>query len=80
MNEKETAKKLALLDHELGALADEVDQTKLNLRSDLDTLRLEIEALKAYLKDLHPEFGQRFVKIKANTVLDTNPEWIPGPS
>lgn len=79
MNEKEMAKKISLLERELTVLAEELDKSKLDVRSDLNSFRIEMESLKTFLKLHHSEFAGSFRKIKSQTLLEKNPEWISGP-
>ncbi len=75
MNEKETTKKISLLERELGMLVEELDKNKLDFRSEIDLLRIELEALKGFLKMSHPEFTEEFRKVKSETLREKNPEW-----
>lgn len=75
MNEKETSKKIALLELELSVLVEELDKSKLDLRSEVDVLRIEVETLKTFLKKHHPKFAGTYGKIKSQTMMETNPEW-----
>ena len=42
MNEKEMTKRISLLERELSVLVEDLDKNKLDFRSELDTLRLEV--------------------------------------
>jgi len=75
MNRKETSIKIALPGRELSVLVEELDKSKLDLRSEVDVLRIEVETLKTFLKKHHPKFTGTFGKIKSQTMMETNPEW-----
>ncbi len=76
MNEKETAKRLHLLEKEIGVLVDDLDAGKLDLRSRIDDLRIEMETLKSFLEQQYPDFPASFRKAKEQTCQEQNPEWI----
>lgn len=76
MIEKDTLKRIALLERELGVLVEDLDGSKLDLRSGLDSLRLEVESLKKFLKQRYPDFSESFGAMKSQTVLENNPEWM----
>jgi hypothetical protein len=78
MNEKETSKRIDLLERELSVLVEDLDKSKLDMRSEIDALRIEVETLKTFLKKQNPEFAGSFGKIKSQTVLEMNPEWTSG--
>lgn len=67
-------KKDRLLDEELDLLANEVADLKLTHRADIDTLRLEIEALKLLLAELYPDFEERFRALREKVRLEVSPE------
>ncbi len=78
MKEQELGKRISLLERELNVLVDDLDKLKLNHRSDLDTLQIEIETLKTFLKKYHSDFIATFSKIKSQTLMEKNPEWVSG--
>jgi hypothetical protein len=67
-------KKDRLLDEELDLLANEVADLKLTHRADIDTLKLEIEALKLLLGRLYPNFQEEFRALREKVRLEVNPE------
>jgi regulator of replication initiation timing len=76
MNEKETAKRLHLLEKEIGVLVDDLDASKLDLRGQIDDLRIEMETLKNLMHQQFPDFPASFRKAKEQTCQEQNPEWI----
>jgi hypothetical protein len=78
MNEKETGKRITLLERELSVLAEDLDKNKMEMRSDLDSMRLEVESLKTILTQYHRDFQGTFKKIKTQTLMEKNPEWMSG--
>ncbi|PLX82813.1 MAG: hypothetical protein C0617_13145 [Desulfuromonas sp.] len=53
----------------------ETDSGLLELRGEVDRLRLEVIALKTYLGSAHPSFRELFPDILARTIEDVNPEF-----
>jgi hypothetical protein len=78
MDEIKNTKRISLLERELGVLVEDLDKSKLDFRSELDLLRIELEALKAFLMISHPEFSEEFKRVKSETLFEKNPEWISG--
>ena len=76
MEEKELEGKLHFLEKEVSALEDGVENGKLTFKGDIDEIKIELEAIKSYLKEIHPDFKKKFPEIKKIITLEKNPEWI----
>lgn len=76
MKEKEVEDRLHFLEKEVNVLEDGIDNGKLTFQSKIDEVQIEVESIKSYLKEVHPDFKKRFPAIKKKTTLETNPEWI----
>jgi|PlaIllAssembly_1097288.scaffolds.fasta_scaffold1117994_2 hypothetical protein len=63
-----------LLDEELDLLTTEVMNLKLNCRTEIDALKLEIETLKRLLAGSHPDFPERFQAVKEAVIREVSPE------
>lgn len=63
-----------LLDEELDLLTNEVMNLKLNCRTEIDALKLEIETLKRFLNGKYPDFQERFAAIKETVIREVIPE------
>ncbi|MCI0660182.1 MAG: hypothetical protein L0220_03835 [Acidobacteria bacterium] len=72
--ELELERKELLLEQELGTLGAEVADLKRTHRADLDLMRLELEALKLFLAEIHPEFDERFQVLREQVRTEINPE------
>ncbi|HXG92567.1 MAG TPA: hypothetical protein VNN73_09380 [Blastocatellia bacterium] len=70
----ELEKKERLLDKELDLLAAEVSKMKIDHRADVDALRIEIEAIKLFLFEFHPEFSDQFPLLKERARQEISPE------
>ncbi len=63
-----------LLDNELDLLTNEVMSLKLNNRTEMDALKLELETLKRFLVIAYPDFHERFQALKEQVILEVSPE------
>ena len=63
-----------LLDEELDLLTTEVMNLKLNCRTEIDALKLEIETLKRVLANSYPDFPERFQALKEAVIREVSPE------
>lgn len=65
---------VARLQKELSLSGAETDKRLLDLRVEVDRLRLEMAALKTFLGAAYPSFGEQFPQILAQTIQDVDPE------
>ena len=63
-----------LFDEELDLLTNEVMTLKLNSRTEIDALKLELETLKRFLVNTYPDFTERFQALKQTVILEVSPE------
>ena len=63
-----------LLDEELDLLTTEVMNLKLNCRTEIDALKLEIEMLKRVLANSYPDFPEPFQGVKEAVIREVSPE------
>ena len=66
--ELELEEKVNLLEKEIKLLGEDSEKVRLDLEETVDYLRLEIESIKMVLKELVPNFQEKFNCVK-NTVL-----------
>lgn len=76
MKEIELEERLHLIEKEINVLEDGIENGKLTLKADIDEIKIEVEAIKSYLKKAHPDFKKRFLAIKKKIMAEKNPEWI----
>jgi hypothetical protein len=69
-----TDEKLELLDKELDTLTEEVLELRRGHRADLGGMRLEIEAIKLYVAERHPDFERRFSELRRQADREIAPE------
>ena len=69
-------KKELELEERVNLLGEDSEKTRLDLEAAVDSLRLEIESVKMVLKDLVPDFQDKFRNIKNNVLREIDPQWI----
>jgi hypothetical protein len=65
---------LKLLKEELSVQGDLLEQERLERKTEIDELRLELETLRHYLEEKDPEFRKRFCEIRDRKRQKWNPE------
>lgn len=74
MNEVQINEKLRLLEQEITLAGDATETLRLEMRAEIDALRLENEVLKRCLELVHPELKERFAAVRAEVIQETDPE------
>jgi hypothetical protein len=77
MNEVQINEKLRLLEQEIALAGDATETLRLEMRAEIDALRLENEVLKRCLQLIHPEMQEHFAALRADVIHETNPETQP---
>lgn len=75
MNEIALQEQLARLQNELKLAGGETDRRLLELRVEVDRLKLELAALKKFLAAANPSFAEQFPQVLARTIEEVNPEF-----
>lgn len=76
MKELELEEKIRLLEKEVMLLGEDADKENLDLKESADKLMIEIEALKVILKELVPDFQNKFNEVRDTVLREIDPEWI----
>lgn len=66
---------VARLQNEAVLAGAETDRRLLDLRAELDRLKLEMMALKAFLAAANPSFAEQFPQVLARTIAEVDPEY-----
>lgn len=74
MNELAVQQQMARLEKEIRFAGSETDRSLLDLRVEVDRLKLELRALKTFLGAVNPSFGEQFPQILAQTIQEVDPE------
>lgn len=75
MNEIALREQLARLQNELKLAGGEADKRLLELRVEVDRLKIELAALKKFLAASNPSFAEQFLHVLARTIEEVNPEF-----
>jgi len=62
---------------EIEATASLLKDAKIDLTAALDSMKIELEILKAYLARHHPEFTKSYAALREEAIQAIDPEW-PG--
>jgi hypothetical protein len=74
--EIELEEKVSLLEKEVKLLGEDAEKARLDLAEAVDCLKLEIESLKITLKELVPNFQEKFGGIKNTVLREIDPQCI----
>ncbi len=74
--ELELEERLDLIQKEVNLLGEDAEKMRLDVEETVDSLRLEIESVKMVLKELIPNFQEKFSSIKNTVLREVDPQWI----
>ena len=74
MNDKVAKEQIDRLQKELSLAGVETDRRLLELRVEMDRLKLEAAALRSFLAAVYPSFVEQFPRILAETIQEVDPE------
>lgn len=74
MNDAALQRQIKALDQEVKLLGEYYEKKLIDLRSEVDRLKLESAALKVLLQEALPSFSGRFEDILEKTIREVNPE------
>jgi len=75
MEEQDIEQRFHLMQKEIEATVSVLKEAKLDLTASLDSLKIEIEALKTYLERSRPGFLAEYNKLKDEAIHAIDPEW-----
>jgi hypothetical protein len=64
-----------LMQTEIEATASLLKDAKIDLTSALDSIKIELEILKAYMERHHPEFAKSYAALREEAIQSIDPEW-----
>ena len=76
MQELDIEQRFHLMQKEIEATVSLLKEAKLDLTASVDSLKIEIEALKSYIERHHPDFAESYPKLKAEAIQAIDPEWL----
>jgi hypothetical protein len=74
--ELELEEKVNLLEKEIKLLSDGEEKVRFDMEEAVDSLRLEVESVKMILKELVPDFREKFDDIKSTVLREIDPQWM----
>lgn len=77
MQELDIEQRFHLMQKEIEATVSLLKEAKLDLTASVDSLKIEIEALKSYIGRHHPDFADSYAKLKMEAIQAIDPEWLP---
>jgi len=79
MEEMDIQQQFCLFQKEIEIATALTDQTKLDLMSAIDTLKIEVEVLRRFIKRHHPDFVPLYPQLREEAMREVDPEWMePG--
>lgn len=75
MSEVSLQRQIDWLEKELSATGDYYKTSLLDLRSEIDRLKLGISALQIFLEEAIPDFAEKFMEIRTKTMQELDPEF-----
>ncbi|MEW6298636.1 MAG: hypothetical protein AB1671_12945 [Thermodesulfobacteriota bacterium] len=75
MEELDIRQQLNLLQKEIEAAVSLTEDTKLDLRAAIDTIKLEVEILKRFITRHHADFAAQYPKLREEIIREVDPEW-----
>lgn len=75
MSSKDTERRLRLMEKQVEAAVSLLQDTKIDLLSKNDSLKIEIETLKAFLQRSHPELENSYQAMRDEVLRNMDPEW-----
>ena len=76
MEDADIKQQFHLLQKQVEAIAALQEKTKLDLVSQLDSLRIEVEVLKRFLMHHHSDFARYYPELKEAVTQAIDPEWL----
>ncbi|MFH1675251.1 MAG: hypothetical protein ABIF87_17745 [Pseudomonadota bacterium] len=74
MKEIEIDKKLRLLEKEVLCTGDEIAKVKLDLKAEIDELKIDVETIKRLVKKTLSGGEEEYRKVKGSVIREINPE------
>jgi hypothetical protein len=75
MNQVALEERIARLEKELLHGGSHAEQRLLDLRAEIDRLRLEVSAVRQFLGVVYPTFAEEYPQLLSRTIQEVNPEF-----
>jgi hypothetical protein len=80
VDDSELKHRFHLMQTEIEATASLLKDAKIDLTSALDSMKIELEILKAYMERYHPDFAKSYAALREEAIQAIDPEWPGGAS
>ena len=77
MEDADLKHRFHLMQTEIEATASLLKDAKIDLTAALDSIKIEVEILKAYMQRYHPDFAKSYAALREEAIQAIDPEW-PG--
>ena len=75
MEDADLKHRFHLMQTEIEATASLLKDAKIDLTAALDSIKIEVEILKAYMQRYHPEFAKSYAALREEAIQAIDPEW-----
>ncbi len=75
MQELDVEQRFHLMQKEIEATASLLKDSKIDLTSAIDSLKIELEILKSYMQRFHPDFAKSYPALREEAIQAIDPEW-----
>ena len=75
MQELDIEQRFHLMQKEIEATASLLKDSKIDLMSAIDSLKIELEILKTTMQRYHPDFAISFAALREEAIQAIDPEW-----
>ena len=76
MQDSDINHRFHLMQAEIEATAALLKEAKIDLTSALDSIKIELEVLKAYMERYHPDFAKSYPALREEAIQAIDPEWL----
>ena len=76
MEDLDIEQRFHLMQKEIEVTAAALRDVKADLTAAIDSLKIENEILKNYMRRYHPEFADTYAKFREEAIQSIDPEWL----
>jgi hypothetical protein len=76
MHDQDIERRFHLMQKEIEATVSLMREAKIDLTAAIDSLKIELEVLKAYMERYHPGFAESYPRFREEAIQAINPEWM----
>jgi hypothetical protein len=76
VQELDVEQRFHLMQKEIEAAVSILKDTKLDLTAAVDSLKIELEAMKTFMERHHSGFAESYARLKEEAIQAIDPEWL----